>query len=334
MTTDRATELMRNFRGKRVAVLGDLILDRYLRGRAERISPEAPVPVVRVHEKHDELGGAANVLRNLAALGANPMAFGLLGNDSDGKQMMDLMRAQNIDVRGVLRDPTRQTTVKTRILADNQQVVRIDEENPSPLAPAYSQQLQTALNNALPEIDALIVEDYNKGVITHELTRNIAQDCRRHRCILAWDPHPGNPIAVKDLTLFTPNRLEAFALAGMYYRPTTLPLPHDDALCQVGKALQQKWAPEALLITLGSDGMALFANPHPPFHVPTVAREVYDVSGAGDTVISSCVLAMLANADIREAAIFANHAAGVVVRHVGTVPVNITELKESFIASV
>ncbi len=331
----RAKALLEQFGRCRIAVIGDLILDRYIRGTAERISPEAPVPVVRVQSEEAVLGGAANVLRNLAALGAVPLAFGVTGEDAGDEEIRSLCAKWQIPTENILRLANRQTTVKTRIIADNQQVVRIDDEAAEPIDAAVASQLLERLRRAAEAntLDAMIIEDYNKGVVTPVLAREIQALAATHGLASALDPHPANPLEVKGLTLMTPNRTEAFTLARTYPRPTVLPLSQDQALGEVAAKLIAVWEPENLLITLGSAGMALFGKDGALQHIPTVAQEVFDVSGAGDTVIAVCTAALLAGASSREAAELANHAAGIVVGKLGTVCVEAPELLASFDAS-
>lgn len=332
MNRQRAHELLSRMENRNVGVIGDLMLDRYVRGSATRISPEAPVPVVRVTSQHATLGGAANVMRNLAALGANARAFGVLGDDPPGQELLKLARQAGINTEDILTDYGRRTTVKTRVIAEHQQVVRIDDEMDAPLAAALHDQLAAAVMRAVTggELQALIIEDYNKGVLSQSLVDVFLPPCLARGLTVTLDPHPGNVWTGRGLTLMTPNRQEACALAGEYYRPTVLPLERDEVLTRVGCKLRQTWAPRLLLVTLGAGGMALFEGDAPPRHIPTQAREVYDVCGAGDTVISVFTLALAAGAGSEEAAIIANHAAGIVVGKLGTAVATREELLASF----
>jgi D-beta-D-heptose 7-phosphate kinase/D-beta-D-heptose 1-phosphate adenosyltransferase len=318
--------------GLRVAVVGDLMLDRYITGHATRISPEAPVPIVRVQRRKTTLGGAANVLLNCATLGLQTAAFGLVGDDEDGRLLLDLCRTKGIATDGVVCDPTRPTTVKTRVIADRQQVVRIDDEVDEPIAEQQRAELARRLFSALDggHLDAVIIEDYNKGVINAAFAGELQRRAAARRLFTALDPHPGNPLNVPGLSLMTPNRMEAFALAGAYLKRTILPITDDAPLLSVGHTLMSTWRPDMLLVTLGAEGMALFHGDAPVHHVPTVAREVFDVSGAGDTVIAAFTAAHLAGLPAHEAMVFANHAAGVVVGKVGTVPIEPADLLATF----
>jgi D-beta-D-heptose 7-phosphate kinase/D-beta-D-heptose 1-phosphate adenosyltransferase len=333
MKITRAHELVGGFAGKRVAVVGDLMVDHYVWGRASRISQEAPVPVVQVQRESHVLGGAANVLRNIASLGGTAVAFGVVGDDPPAEQFRRQCAQRGIDSDGVVADAGRRTTLKTRVIANNQQVVRIDDEVVSPISAATRDEMIARFRSAADAqaFDAAIIEDYNKGVVSRELAEAIKEECDARGILLAWDPHPGNAVTVSGIGLLTPNRTEAFMLSGMYYQPTSLPLAEDSALRSVGERLREIWAPKTLLVTLGAHGMALFSEDESdPFHIPTVAREVFDVSGAGDTVIATYVLGLAAGASETEATVLANHAGGTVVRHVGTVPVDLDELLGSF----
>lgn len=332
MNLDRVRELLDAARGKRVAVVGDLMLDRYIWGDASRISQEAPVPIVQVKRISASPGGAANVLRNLATLGAQPVAFGTVGTDNHGAELVQLLKDQNIDTVGVVEDSARITTEKTRIIAGNQQVVRVDTEDTRVVEPAVVHKIKHILEGEANDgnLDAIIVEDYAKGLVNREVLEAVVDIGRRHNLLVAQDPHPGNAAYAKGMTVLTPNRTEAFMMAGAYKPPAVYPIHEDAALLDVVKRLQQRFEPKYLLVTLGKGGMALFNNGNHALHIPTQAREVFDVSGAGDTVIASFVLAMVAGATPEEAAIVSNHAAGVVVGKVGTAPVYPEEVLAAF----
>ncbi len=327
-----AAAFVEKFKGCRVAVIGDLMLDRYIWGKATRISQEAPVPVVTVERTTSEPGGAANVMRNLATLGAHPIPFGVVGNEDAGDELSGLLEKIAFSMQGVIKDSTRRTTQKTRVLAASQQVVRIDTEDTGPLPEIHLETLIETLRSSVRQgqIHAVIVEDYAKGVVSKQLLAEIVAIGHQSGIPIMLDPHPANPANVPGLTLMTPNRAEAFALAGAYYVDGRPDIPNDKSLLQVVERLESLWSPDYLLVTLGAHGMALFKQGATALHVPTKAREVFDVSGAGDTVIAVFSLAHLAGATPEEAAIMANHAAGVVVGKVGTAPVYPDELVESF----
>ena len=320
---------LRAFQDSRVGVLGDLMLDRYIWGHATRISQEAPVPVVQVRRESATAGGAANVVRNLQTLGAHATAFGVVGQDRHAEKLQALLAAAAADLSGVLALSDRETTVKTRVFAGSQQVVRIDRELTTSIPAAARDELLARVRQAVaaPRLDALILEDYAKGLLDTSLVQRVVEVCREHGVMVALDPHPANPFNVHGLRLLTPNRAEAFALAGVHYQPTVLPLEADAALLAVGRRLRELWAPELLLVTLGAHGMALFSADQPVLHIPTRARQVFDVSGAGDTVMAVFVLALLAGASPEHAARLSNHAAGIVVGKVGTAAITRAELE-------
>lgn len=315
----------------RVAVLGDLMLDRYIWGNATRISQEAPVPVVEVSRSSAVPGGAANVARNVLSLGAAAQAIGCIGCDQEGEELRRLLQQAGADINALLIDPDRPTTVKTRVLAGNQQVVRIDSENKAELADVLRQELLQSLQNELHSgsIQALILEDYAKGIFNHDFMQAVCDCARSAGVFTTLDPHPSHLFSVQGLKLMTPNRAEAFTLAGLPFQPSQGQPLEDQPLLNVGAALMEIWQPELLLITLGAEGMALFRRDSVlPYHIPTEARQVFDVSGAGDTVMATMTMALLAGAAPEEAARIANAAAGVVVGYVGTAAISAQALRE------
>ncbi len=320
------------FKQLKIGVIGDLMLDRYIWGHATRISPEAPVPVVKVAERTATLGGAANVLRNIIGLGATAVGFGVIGDDAAGKDIETISRQHGIRTDGFVVDPSRPTTVKTRLIADHQQVARIDEEIDLAIPEALATTLAARLKKliASEKLDALIIQDYYKGMITRTLIDTVASICTENKIPMALDPHPGNFLKINGLTVMTPNRAEAFSMVNEYHTAPIEPITADARLHEVGKKIMANWQPDLLLITLGKHGMALYHGVDKPLHIPTVAMEVFDVSGAGDTVIASFITAYAAGASPAEAALISNHAAGIVVGKVGTAPVDIQELLASF----
>ena len=313
----------------RVLVVGDVMLDQFIWGSVARISPEAPVPVVEFERESFMPGGAANAARNLTALRVNTELFGTVGHDHAAKQLKELLKEQNIGCDGLLPHATRATSLKTRIVAHKQQVVRIDRETRDGLDGALMQRLLETFKAQLKETDAVIICDYGKGVITQQLLNEIKALCRARGIWISLDPKPYH-LNLAGLSLITPNRKEAFELANI---PDTTrnnnPLA-DDNLMAVADRLHRELSPAVLLITLGELGMLLCQRGQKPFHIPTVAREVYDVSGAGDTVIATFTLAIAAGASPLEAAIISNHAAGIVVGKIGTATVTPDELLQSF----
>lgn len=336
MNKQRLNEIINVFSGKRIAVVGDLMLDVYIWGKASRISPEAPVPIVRVKEKSHCLGGAANVMLNVVTLGGRVNAFGVVGEDQNGKSINKLLELHSINDSAVFVDEKRKTTEKQRILAGSQQLVRIDFEDVNPIPQKLRKQIIDKLLSLIEknEIDAVIFEDYAKGAIDREMLEIAISMAKEHNIPTALDPHAKQLLEVKDLTLLKPNRSEAFALAGHYCQDAIHPAEEDKGLLKAAEKIMETWQPENLLISLGSQGLALFEK-NGGFHIiPTQAKKVYDVSGAGDTVMSAFMLSLLGGASGREAATISNHAAGIVVGKLGTATVAIDELKDSFEATV
>ena len=312
-----------------VLVVGDAMLDHFIWGSVVRISPEAPVPVLDFEGESFMPGGAANVARNLTALQVPTELFGTVGRDPAARQLKRLLSQCRIGCRGVLGDTARSTSVKTRIVAHKQQVVRIDRETRDELNASLTRRLLKAVQSMIPSAAALIVGDYGKGVVTQPLLDEIKRMCRSHGVWLSLDPKPVHHLNLSGLSLITPNRKEAFELAGLTDEPRhNLPLA-DANLQRVAERLLNEFRPAVLLITLGELGMLLCQHGQKPFHIPTVAQEVFDVSGAGDTVIASFTLAIAAGASPLEAAIISNHAAGIVVGKIGTATVAPEELLAS-----
>ena len=314
----------------RVLVVGDAMLDHFVRGSVARISPEAPVPVVDFEDENFMPGGAANVARNLTALLVPTELLGVVGRDSAARQLKALLSEYHIGCRGLLDDARRDTTVKTRIVAHKQQVVRIDRESRDGLSASLTERLLGTVQSMIPRTAAVIVGDYGKGVVTQPLLDEVKRICRSHGVWLSVDPKPVHRLDLSGLSLITPNRKEAFELAGLPDE-TRHHNPFADAnLMRVAEGLLNEFRPAVLLITLGELGMLLCRHGQKPFHIPTVAQEVFDVSGAGDTVIATFTLAIAAGASPLEAAIISNHAAGIVVGKVGTATVAPEELLASF----
>lgn len=324
MKLDRAhaEALLAGFRGLQVAVLGDLMLDEYLFGEVSRISPEAPVPIVRVVREKAVLGGGANVAANLRALGAEPLLIGTLQRDSAGDRLMELLARQGIASEGLVLDPTRPTIIKTRVIGQTQQMLRIDREEPSGLGEATVLELIRQLRDCLPGAGALIVSDYAKGIIGPQVMEEVRGLCARHQLPWVVDPKPAHRALYQGATLMTPNRKETAQLSGM-------PAHSDGEVAAAGKMLLESLGLSGLLITRSEKGMALFApdaEHSAPWMIPTMAQEVFDVSGAGDTVIAAFSAAVAAGADWKDAAMLANAAAGVVVAKMGTATVTAEEL--------
>ncbi len=330
MDFSRVSELVSRFAGKRILVIGDLMLDEFLWGKVSRISPEAPVPVVEVIREEWFPGGAANVARNLAEFTRETRLMGVTGHCHHAAHLRELLTQEGINVDAVASHSAYQTIVKTRIIARTQHVVRLDREKRQRLAPEHAAAAMEALEGTLPQLDAIIIEDYGKGMLTQDFVTAICAAARRAGKIVAVDPNPNNPLDWRDVTVIKPNRSEAFTSAGMPISDPANDPSQDDDLLRVGNVLSEKWGAENLLITLGEHGVLLFRRDAPPYHAPTRAREVFDVSGAGDTVISLFTLALTAGATPAEAAEIANHASGVVVGKLGTATVTPAELLASF----
>lgn len=313
----RWQELVSNFSGKTILVIGDIMLDEYIWGEVERISPEAPVPVVRVTSETWVPGGAANVANNICSLGGRAILAGLIGSDLPGRRLKELLQRSEIDSRGLVVEKKRPTITKSRVLAGHQQVLRIDKEDSSSLKKSESARLLRLVRNLVDEVDGMVLEDYAKGIASQELVEELVRIARRRKRFLVVDPNEKNIFTYRGVQLVTPNRKEALAAAGMNRAAKVE---------AIGRRLLKKWGCRAVLLTLGEDGMCLFATGKNPHYIPTVAREVFDVSGAGDTVVSTASLALAAGATLEEAARLANCAAGVVVGKLGTATANRDEL--------
>ncbi|MFC1508169.1 D-glycero-beta-D-manno-heptose-7-phosphate kinase [Candidatus Omnitrophota bacterium] len=312
-------KIISNLSKARVLIIGDLILDEFLWGDVSRISPEAPVPVVWVRSESFMPGGAANVANNIHALGAKVYLAGVIGMDERGKILTEELRKKGMDVEGIVIDGERPTTLKTRVIAHHQQVVRIDKEKMDGLAAGLISQLIDYVKEIISDIDAIIIEDYGKGVVTPRLLEEVLRLARRHKKIVTVDPKEEHFPYYKGVTAITPNHHEAARAAGIKVKS------RDDVL-EVGKALVNKLKCESALITLGENGMQLFEKNGRVTHIPTVAQDVFDVSGAGDTVIGTFTLALAAGANMVDAARISNFAAGIVVGKVGIAVVTQEEL--------
>ena len=324
MRLDRtqAETLLHRLAGRKVAVLGDVMLDEYLFGEVSRISPEAPVPIVRIVRERAVLGGAANVAANLKALGAEPLLIGTLQKDAAGDRLLGLLGGLGISISGLVLDTDRPTIIKTRVIGQQQQMLRIDREDSGQPEPAVLLGLKDRLERALAEASALIVSDYAKGVVNEPVMQVVREACRRRDIPWIVDPKPAHKELYRGATLMTPNTKETSEL-------TARPARSDMEVTVAGRSLVAELGLRGLLVTRSERGMALFApnaDHEAPWMVPTEAREVFDVSGAGDTVIAAFSAAVAAGADWREAAMLANAAAGVVVGKVGTATVTPEEL--------
>jgi D-beta-D-heptose 7-phosphate kinase/D-beta-D-heptose 1-phosphate adenosyltransferase len=326
----RVKQFLDSLTKARVLVVGDVMLDQFIYGRVSRISPEAPVPVVEFQKETFMPGGAANVARNITALGGKASIFGAVGRDSAAHHLEALLDGDGVTRSGLVEMASRMTTRKERIIASQQQIARIDRESRGELDEAQTKKLLEAILKALPKADAVIVGDYGKGVVTQGLLDTLKEACRHRGIWLSLDPKPVHQLDLTGLSLITPNRKEAFELAGLPDNSRAADPLKDTNLMAAAEKLLHTIQPAILLITLGELGMLLCRRGEKPFHIPTVAQEVFDVSGAGDTVIASFTLAIAAGASPVEAALLSNHAAGIVVGKVGTATVTPDEVLASF----
>jgi len=330
MKLERVEKLLHEFSTKRVLVIGDLMLDEFVWGRVSRISPEAPVPVVEVIRESYYPGGAANVARNVREFTPAVFVMGLIGEDSHAQKLRELLGANGIGLEGLQSDRSFQTIVKTRIIARQQQVVRVDRERPQPLSKEAQAGFVEKVRELLPQLDAVIFEDYGKGLLQQNFVDNVTALARGAGKLVTADPNPRNRLIWRGMTAVKPNRSEAFAAANLpWHEPEGDPL-QDRQLLLVGAELLRTWKPDHLLVTLGEQGMILFDQGSSPFHIPSRAREVYDLSGAGDTAIALFTLALASGASAIEAAEVSNHASSVVVGKLGTATLTPDELLESF----
>jgi rfaE bifunctional protein kinase chain/domain len=330
MDLKRLRQILDRAAGKRILVIGDLMLDEFVWGKVGRISPEAPVPVVEVTGESFFPGGAANVARNLREFLDRVSVIGLIGKDRSGQQLRQLLAERKIDISDSIEDEKFPTIVKTRIIARHQQVVRVDREKIVRPSTTQIGKVVAAVRKKLANIDAIIFEDYGKGFVTRELVLQIAREARAAKKIVTADPNPHNLIDWSGMTAVKPNRAEAFRAAGIPDRDSEASPKKDVDLVHAGKALLQKWGVQYLLVTLGEHGVMFFEKGKRPHHIPTKARDVFDVSGAGDTAIAMFTLALVCNATPLEAAQIANHASAVVVGKLGTATVTRDELVSSF----
>ena len=316
MNPQRAQKLIHNFSDRRLIVLGDLMLDEFIWGEVRRISPEAPVPVVEVKRESWHAGGAGNVVSNLLELGAQAIPIGIIGNDWAGERLREQFTAAGAETRFLIADSARPTTVKTRIVAHHQQMIRADRESRLPISEAIENQLIAAFIEALPNADAIVVSDYDKGMLTPRVLQTVLAAAADK--IVCLDPKLKNFAAYRPVTVVTPNQLEA-------ERATEIEITDEASLLAAAHKIRALLHCPHVLITRGEHGMTLVSEASVT-HIPTMARDVYDVTGAGDTVIATLALALAAGAEIAEAALIANHAAGIVVGKVGTATVSQSDL--------
>ena len=321
LTKKRALEIIANFRQAGVLVIGDIMVDHFIWGKVSRISPEAPVPVVDVQKDSILLGGCANVLNSIYSMGGKVYVAGVIGADNVGKRLLTELRQRKIETRGIIVDKGRPTTLKTRIVAHGQQVVRFDKESKKTIAKANTNKILEYVKSLQKKIGAIVISDYNKGVISKELVEGIKKIVKNSGIFICLDPKQNNFSIYEGVHVITPNHHEAQRAAGMEITNT-------DDLQRLSSALLRKFDFQAILITRGEEGMSLFEKGQKIVHTyfPAQAKEVYDVTGAGDTVIGVLALGLAAQAEIKEATCLANLAAGIVVGKIGTATVSREEL--------
>jgi len=330
MNLDRLKQILDRAASRRITVIGDLMLDEFVWGKVGRISPEAPVPVVEVTGESFYAGGAANVARNLREFVDHVAVIGMLGKDRSGRQLRKLLAEQNIDTSNSIEEESFCTIVKTRIIALHQQVVRVDREKFAIPSKAHIANAVAAVRESLKETDAIIFEDYGKGFVTTELVGEIVREAAIAKKIVAADTNPRHSVDWRGVTVVKPNRAEAFLAAGIPWCDPDEAPKKDSDLERAGKILLKKWETQNVLITLGEHGMVLFQQNDAPYYIRTKARQVFDVSGAGDTAIALFTLGLVSGATPIEAAEIANYGSAVVVSKLGTATVTRDELIASF----
>lgn len=318
MNTKNLIKIVDSFKGKKICIIGDLMLDRYIFGDVERISPEAPIPIVKVHEEFSTPGGAGNVANNIAALGGNAFVIGALGYDQTGEQLFLEFNKRNINTKGIAFSPQIRTVEKTRILARGQHVIRLDREGEIKLNNKIEKQIVDFMSSNLNYFDCFAISDYSKGLLTRRISRKLLNIIIKSEKPLIIDTKPHHAEFFKDAFLFTPNLKEAEEISGI-----------KNDILKIGKKIQKRLNCN-VLITQGSHGMTLFEG-NEVQHFSAKAKEVFDVAGAGDTVVAGVAISLASGADLKTASYIANHAAGIVVGKVGTATCSIEELKRDLI---
>jgi rfaE bifunctional protein kinase chain/domain len=306
--------------GKRIAVIGDVMLDRYVWGNVLRISPEAPVPVVEVESESTRLGGAANVANNIASLGAEALLIGVVGNDANGTEFRNILKSQKTSTDGMITDPSRPTTIKTRVIAHHQHVVRIDSEEKRDVDAAIQKKILSVLEKNIDTIDGIIIEDYNKGVVVKDLIHAIVDLAKKKSTVITIDPKFNNFFEYRNVSVFKPNKKETEEALGKKLRT-------EEDVIAAGAALLERLNADNILLTRSEKGMSLFERNGAITHLPTHARRIADVSGAGDTVIATLTVMLSAGATVVEASSLANIAGGIVCGEVGIVPIDPVALR-------
>jgi rfaE bifunctional protein kinase chain/domain len=319
LSAKRLNILKSRFSGLKIAVIGDMMLDCYYRGDVKRISPEAPVPIVEVENEFYRFGGAANVILNISKLGGIPFPVGVIGRDIFGTIFSSLLEEAGIKAEGIIIDESRPTTAKTRVIAEHQHLVRIDRESKQYINREFQNKLYGYLEDNIKSLDGIILQDYNKGVLTPSIIEKVILLANKYKVLITVDPKFYNFFLYKNVDVFKPNRKEAEDILG-------LKIKNDEDISKVGRILLEKLKAKNVLLTLGEDGMAVFKSGKKEKRMPTKAHKVADVSGAGDTVISTLTMAIAAGANVYEACYLANYAGGLVCEEVGIVPIMIDKL--------
>lgn len=319
---NRLKKILNSFKGKEIIVVGDIMLDHFIKGAVSRISPEAPVPVVDVRNEFYVAGGAGNVAVNLAALDAKPVMISVVGADLGGEMLKDFLRAKKVNIRGIAEDLDRPTTQKIRVMADQQQIVRYDRESKKTISPAIANVCMKSFEEAVKTAKGVILSDYGKGMLSDHNIQKIIAICRKKGIPVCVDPKIDNFKKYKNITCMTPNTKEAWEGAG------ETPKSGEAEMERLGNKILKMLHADSILITRSADGMSLFEKQtKKPYTVRATAREVYDVTGAGDTVISVLTLALAAGANLKEASVLANYAAGIVVEKSGTATASRQEIE-------
>jgi D-glycero-beta-D-manno-heptose-7-phosphate kinase len=314
ISEERFLQLKNSFNGLKIAIIGDMMLDCYFRGEVKRISPEAPVPVLEVDNEFYRFGGASNVALNILKLGGIPYPIGVIGHDNDGGIFLSLAEESKINLSGMVIDENRPTTTKTRVIAHNQHVIRIDKESKNYLSAEVEGKLVKYIEDNINDLDGIILQDYNKGVLTPTLIGKIISLANNRNILITVDPKFNNFFLFKNVTVIKPNRKEAEDVLGMKFK-------NDNDITIAGTKILEKTNAENVVLTLSEGGIAIFEKNKPEQRMLTKAKIVADVSGAGDTVISTLTMALAAKADILEASYLANYAGGIVCEEVGIVPI-------------
>ncbi|WP_428073723.1 D-glycero-beta-D-manno-heptose-7-phosphate kinase [Candidatus Avelusimicrobium luingense] len=318
----RLKTILKACKGQEIIVVGDIMLDHFIKGSVSRISPEAPVPVVDVKKEFFVAGGAGNVAVNLAALDAKPVMISVVGPDVGGEMLKDFLRKRGVNISGICEDSDRPTTQKIRVMADQQQVVRFDRESKKVISPAIARACMKNFENAVQTAKGVILSDYGKGMLSDQNIQKIISLCRKKHIPVCVDPKIDNFKKYKHITCMTPNTKEAWEGVG------AAPKSGEEAIEKLGQKILKMLEADSILITRSAEGMSLFEKgAKKPYTVRATAREVYDVTGAGDTVISVLTLALAAGANLKEAAVLANYAAGIVVEKSGTATTSRQEIE-------